>query len=61
MERALYVVGAIVGSLYTLPLLSTFETDSTLARAFTGCVIIGTILCFGELIRPFLPSAGDDK
>lgn len=53
MERAIYIVGAVLGSLFAMTLLPSYETDTYIDRAFTGCVVFATVACVGGLILPY--------
>lgn len=61
MERAIYIVGAVLGSLYSLTLMPSYETDDFIDRAFTGCVMFATILCIGAVIFRLLPTPDEDE
>lgn len=60
MERAIYIVGAVLGSLYTITLLPSYGTDGLVDRSFTACVMLLSGLCLLGIFRPLLPSKRND-
>jgi len=54
MERALYILGAALGSVLLIINIPYYETDGVLNRTLTAIILFVTLGCIASLAMPHL-------